>query len=47
MIIEERVNGGHVFSFDTDTKILKVDDFDSEKNFKMDTSGIKTLQNMF
>ncbi len=47
MIIEETINGGHKFSFDTETKILHVDEFDSERYFKMDINGIKTLQNMF
>ncbi len=48
MRIEERLNGGHVFSYDTETKLLYVDEFnDSSYSFKIDINGIKTLQNMF
>lgn len=47
MIIEEHINGGHKFSYDTELKVLSVDDFDSEKTFDMDINGIKTLMNMF
>lgn len=47
MIIEERLNGGHVFSYNTETKLMYIDEFNPEKNFKIDINGIKTLQNMF
>lgn len=47
MIIEERLNGGHIFSYNTETKIMYVDEFNDEIVFKIDINGIKTLQNMF
>lgn len=47
MIIEERINGDHTFSYNTETKLLNVDEFDSERELKIDINGIKTLQNMF
>jgi len=46
MLIEQRINN-HVFKYDSEVKILSVDDFNPECDIALDISGIKTLQNMF